>query len=429
MKSFLKKVKVAIFILSLCTFSFPLFSNEIKIVTLEDAVSLALENNISLKQKEIIQESSHRSYNHVWNNLSPSVSVGAGVSKANKTFSENYTAYIQGKINISLSPALYSSVKTARLNYEAGLISYDAAVKEIELSVQTVFYGLLYQEEAISLQEASLEMAKKQYEQNLSRYQKGAISRLDVLSSQVAYETKKPTLESAIVSRDNNLASFKQTIGLPQETEIKLDGTLDEVLKVKSINIENIIEDSTTVKLLEKQLETAKAKVLGTKLTAWGPTISAGWTYQPTVSNLSQNKANDSGALSLSVTLPLDSFLPWSKSADTISTASDSVKDLELQIQNAKTTVKVNTESFLRQINQSLSTIKSLEANINLADETYKMTLQAYNSGAKDLLTLQNAENSLQSAKVNLKSETYNLISTILKLENTLGVPFGTLLK
>ena len=149
MKSFLKKVKVAIFILSLCTFSFPLFSNEIKIVTLEDAVSLALENNISLKQKEIIQESSHRSYNHVWNNLTPSVSVGAGVSKANKTFSENYTAYIQGKINISLSPALYSSVKTARLNYEAGLISYDAAVKEIELGVRTVFYGLLYQEEEI----------------------------------------------------------------------------------------------------------------------------------------------------------------------------------------------------------------------------------------------------------------------------------------
>lgn len=424
----MKKTQLALFLI----FSISLFAlnaQDKSIITVDDAVSKALENNITIKQNQIKLDSSKRTYDHIWSAITPSVSVGAGLQKTNKDFDENYTAYIQGSVSLSLSPALYSGIKIAKLNYEAGQISYETAVRTIELNVRTAFYGLLYQEEYIALQRNSLEMAQKQYEQNLARYNQGAISQLDVLSSQVTYESKKPTLESAIVSRDNSLASFKQSLGIPQDQEIELTGSLDDFLNIKNITIDDLTDDVPEIKAMEKSLETAKATLLNTRLTKWGPTISAGWTYHPYVTNLKPDEPTDSGALSLSVTIPLDTWLPWSTGADAIATSKDTVKDLELQLENAKTTVAVNTESSLRAITQSLATIESLKANITLAQQTYDMTLQAYNRGSRDLLTLQDSENSLRQAQVNLKSELYNLISTVLKLENSLGVPFGTLLK
>ncbi|MBQ1870467.1 MAG: TolC family protein, partial [Treponema sp.] len=88
-----------------------------------------------------------------------------------------------------------------------------------------------------------------------------------------------------------------------------------------------------------------------------------------------------------------------------------------------------NVDSALRKIKYSQSVIKLRQSSVNLAAQTYSMSLDAYNRGSKDLLSLQTALDNLTQAKVNLQAEAYNLICNILDLENTLGVPFGTLIK
>jgi hypothetical protein len=55
------------------------------------------------------------------------------------------------------------------------------------------------------------------------------------------------------------------------------------------------------------------------------------------------------------------------------------------------------------------------------------MTLNAYNYGSRDLLTLQNAADSLLKSKNELQSQVYNLICKIMDLEFTLGLPLGAL--
>ena len=70
-----------------------------------------------------------------------------------------------------------------------------------------------------------------------------------------------------------------------------------------------------------------------------------------------------------------------------------------------------------------------MRQRIDVAQKTYEMTQQAYNRGTRDILVLQNAASSLQQSKLRLKSDTFNLVSAILDLENAAGLPFGTLLK
>ena len=83
----------------------------------------------------------------------------------------------------------------------------------------------------------------------------------------------------------------------------------------------------------------------------------------------------------------------------------------------------------MRSIQQSQSSIKYKQANVELAQKTYEMTLEAYNRGTKDLLNLQNANNSLLSAQVSLNNEILTLSKLILNLENSIGAEFGTLRK
>jgi outer membrane protein TolC len=68
-----------------------------------------------------------------------------------------------------------------------------------------------------------------------------------------------------------------------------------------------------------------------------------------------------------------------------------------------------------------------LQNNVALAQKTYDMTLNAYNYGSRDLLTLQNAADSLLKSKNELQSQVYNLICKIMDLEFTLGLPLGAL--
>ena len=401
---------------------------EKKSLTVDDAVKMAVENNISLKEQDITLKGLERSSKYAWNSVSPSLDAGASYSKP--VFpSENGdgTSSVYGTASLSFTPSLFTTIKSAKMNYENGKLTYDTAVKTVELNVRKAFYKILYDKDNVKLQEQNLESAEKQYQQNLQKYNQGGISRLDVLSAQVSVENQKPKVQSAKTTLENDLASFKQTLGVAQEVEIELSGSLDELLEIGEITIEDVEMNSATLKKLENKLDLAKTSVLAARLSGYAPTLSA--SYRAQLSKTGSNDAVKSGSVSASVSIPLDSWLPWSSAAVKIADAKDDVETLELQIEDEKTTLKVSTDSYLRSIAESKSSIKSLQASVNLAKETYDMTLTAYQRGTKDLLSLQSALDNLSAAQVNLKSEAYSLISSILELENELGVPFGTLTK
>lgn len=401
-------------------------------LSLADAVDMALERNVTIARNTISLGANERAKSHAWNSISPSASVSGGLSVpdgiGDSGSPSDYTAELSGAISLSFSPNLFTSIKSARISYGQGVVSYEQACRTVELNVREAFYGLLYEKENITLQERNLQTAKDQYEQNLAKYNQGRMSELDVLSAEVRYKSLQPTVENAHITFANDLEAFAQLIGMDGTAQIDLQGSLDDVQVSGRVTLDGVEINAPAVVSLQKQLEKAQNALLAARFSAYAPSITARWSH-----GLSSRPANgerattNSGALSLTATIPLDGVLPWSKGADGVASAQDTIADLELQLADARRSVAVSTQSSLRKISQSQSSLTARRANVELAQRTYDMTLQAYNRGTKDLLSLQNASDSLLSAQVSLMSEQRALISAVLALEHTIGVPFGTL--
>lgn len=409
-------------------------------LSVDDAVSLAKENNVSIQRSQITLDAALRSKNHSWNSVSPTLSLGASSSVPLDSLTggdqkSDYAASfgISATASVSLSANLYTQIQSAKLAYEQQKITFDDAVREIELSVRQSYYGLIYESENIKLQEENLKIAKTQYENNLQKYNAGRLSEVDALSAEVNYKSKIPTVENARITYQNDMDSFKQVLGLMIGDKVELSGSLSDCLYLDEIKVEQKDVKSSKISLLESKIESAKNSVLDKRFSAFSPSLNASFSWRDASWYAGYNgtapDASKSASLSLSASIPLDGVLPWSSKNDAVDSAKDSLKDYELQLDDAYKDIKRTVDASLRSIKQSQEAIKYRQANVALAQKTYDMTSEAYSRGTKDLITLQNANNTLLDAQVSLNSEILTLTRAILNLENTIGAEFGSLTK
>jgi outer membrane protein TolC len=378
----LKKVfLLTIFFSLVLSFGFSL--EDVKKLTIEDAVILAADNNISLQRQRISLNTLEKKKNNSWNGISPSVSASGSASIPLEDGDISYN--FSGSVSISLTPSLFTAIKTAKLNYENGITSYENAVRTIEVNVRKVFCSLLYTKENISLQQRKLETAKSLYESNLAKYNRGQLSELDLLNSQYNYESVIPTLQSLQNNYENSIATFKQTLGLSQDVQIELVGNIEDYLNIGKIEINKSIEEVPAVKTILANIELAKTSLLATRFSAWGPSLSASYSYGKAGTTASSDLRTTGNSISLSLRIPLDGFLPWSNGALSIANQKANLQDLELQLKEKKESVALEIQNNIKNIEQAQAQLKVLESNVQLAQKRYNMTLTAYNHGSKDL--------------------------------------------
>jgi len=70
---------------------------------------------------------------------------------------------------------------------------------------------------------------------------------------------------------------------------------------------------------------------------------------------------------------------------------------------------------------------KAQEETVGLAEQSFRLTEEAYRAGLQDYFQVQNAEQSLRQARVQLLEQQFNYLNGLIDLEYSTGVPFGTL--
>ncbi|HUW71087.1 MAG TPA: TolC family protein [bacterium] len=404
----------------------------------DDAVQLALDNNAGLRQSEIAVRAAQRAMDLSWGGLIPGLSLGAGASRPNVpgTGSTTSTITINGSVStaLTLTTAVIGTMQVDKVLYDQAQLSYQTSRRTVELSVRKAYYSLLIARENIGVLQKSVDTAQKNYDQTEARRKAGLAPELDSLTALVALEKLKPTLDSAQVTYENQLADFRQLLGMDQARVPALTGTLDSATPLAAENASTpaladltaLLGSSPTITALQMSLNLARAREAAAQRSMYSPAISLALSYRPTSSD---NAATwkDAGSLSATATFPLDKMLPWSQEHQSAAAAADSVATLEISLAEARTSADLQVRSLVRRIDQARSSLKALRLNATLAERTYALTEEAYRFGTRDVLSLQNAQDNLQSARMQVLSQLNTLISAALDLEYALGVPFGTL--
>lgn len=454
--------------------------NEKLILTVDDAVNYALKNNQSLKSAAIDLEIKKRANSNSWNTFLPSASLGGTLARSNdidtikssiessaafptflgaaKATEYNFASSVYAASNIDSSKliddmygseetalwhpvgslsfswafnaAMLKSISATKKQYEAGLISWEQSVRETEVNIKKMFYGILLAQENLKIQKESMRNAEARWHQAEINYRNGTVPRLSVLNSQVTYENMKPT----ILSAENSLKQTKETfgflLGLPYGTKIDLTGTIET--SYVDVNADKLfkkyVEQNNEIKSLKKNIELIKTGIDATYLSTFTPSLAVSFGLQPTVSNITKNwfdKDNYSEGGNLTITLAysnLFDMLPWSSNMQKLKDSKQQLAQAEIGLEQLYQNAEIEVHKLCDNLTVSRANIEAMRNNVTLAQEAYDSTLKAYNNGTQELLAVRDSENSLNQARLGLMNENYNYISAVLDLETKLNI-------
>ncbi len=407
-------------------------------LTVDEAVEYAMEHSRTLKSAQIDLEMKRRAKQYTWNMFIPSVSADAAVSRYNQgipsiplppeTEGDYWTLTGGVTVSLNLSLALIDGIKINTANYEAGLITWEQAVKQNELNIRKLFYALLLQQESLRIQEETLANAESRMIQARTNYRNGRVSELEYLQAQVTYENLKPQLLSAQQSLRQQLDMFAFVLGMPVGTQVALDGVIEP--DYLELDVENLISEylmsNIDVRAMQKNIELLELNLGVQKFQLFSPNLSLSWGWQPYAQPIGDAFGDewykkDNGAFSARLSWNLFEMLPFSQSFQAMKDTEDQIRQLEINME----TLVENTELDIRTQVDALASyraaIEANDANIALAQRSYDMTVIAYRNGTRELLDVRDAENQLNTAKLGLINEKYNYLAGVLDLEYTLN--------
>jgi outer membrane protein TolC len=405
----------------------------------EAAVKLALENNLSLKSGRLELGKAARARSATWNSLLPSIDASAILSRSNEEPAypglSPWNMALQLEASLPLSMAKLSSVRATILGYESGKIDYETAERQLEREVRKAFYALLLSRESIRLAERRLATAEKQYQNALKNYEAGNAPKLDALTAQVAAENLKPELEEQRVSYASSLMSFQLLLGLEPGDQLSLKGAIEaEAYRFDPLELsKTYLGGRLDIQALEKRIQIKENEKKLKDRAAYAPTLSASASYAPAINDPFAFKRGsgedwtDNGQLTLSVSIPLDGFVPGSADRVASASARDDIEIARIALRQARQKAEVEIRSALLGLEKSLRTMDALALNVERAREAYDLTDTSYRAGALNLLEVQNASDELQKAELLLLKEKYNYLSGLIDLSYSLNAPLGEL--
>ena len=81
----------------------------------------------------------------------------------------------------------------------------------------------------------------------------------------------------------------------------------------------------------------------------------------------------------------------------------------------------------MRQIQNQQASVKTLEMTRDVAEKTLSLTEEAYNFGTKDMLDVSDAQQTVRNAELDILAKKFDIYCSLLELEYTLNLTFGTL--
>ncbi|MFA5325563.1 MAG: TolC family protein [Bacteroidales bacterium] len=410
-------------------------------LTLDQAIAIALNDNISVKvADEELQRVDYLKKEN-WYALLPSVNAQAsytnniikpvmffdmGTGEPMKiTIGYNNTTTFAGAVQLPVfSMALYKQIQISELDMKTALESARSTKIDLIEQVKNAFYGIVMSEESLSVLRSSYENAMESAMNIKKMYELGMASEYDKIRSEVAARNIAPSLTQAENMLSLAKMQFNMLLSISLDTPIKVIGEFnryqEEILNYVPNLTYSFLGNSSlrTMDLNQQKLSKSFELIRSQRY----PTISASMSYNiQTQENEFTYAAPWVNSLSAGFTVSVPIFNKLSISLKEKQTRS-SMKQLELQKELLKTNLSLTAQNSINEMIRAKKQLISDKEAVVQATKGYEIAKVRYQTGSGTVLELNDSEIALTTSRINLNQTIYNYLKAKNGLERILGI-------
>lgn len=437
--SLIKKINFKFLIAGMFLLSASAFAQPVKVLTVQQAISLANQNNSDLVIARYDLLQANEEVSQIYReNLTPSVTLS---SKYTRYFSKPTVNILGQQISTLTDNSIFNTFDViqplpflgvpvgAALNIAdkyTKLSEANIRAKEIALStvVKKSFYTALLYKEQISVNQAGLVNSQENLRVVESRYRNGAETEFNYLRARVRVSTLEPNVKSSVDNFVIAKKNLKNVIGLKTNEEIDVVGNLiydsTEVFSSSQSVLDKLVEDNIRIKTLRINKiineETVKVDQAG-----YYPKLSLFGQYS------SQANENDGKSITnyyfnnvLNAGISMNWNLNFFRNDPKVHKSQIEVRKTDELISDTKAKIKVQAETTLIRLDDARARIRAQYENVKLTERSVELANINFKSGVISQIDVLDANYSLDQARLAYIQAVYDYINARAELEELL---------
>ena len=416
-------------------------SADLRIITIDQAISIALENNYSLKQAKNELDLAEDLIFSEKADFLPSVSVSMNGSRTTgqqfifERFSEDLDPFvdvssqsISGGMNASIN--LFNgfnnilTLKSSQSNKESRTQQYERAKESVIFNTASRYLQVLLDKELLAIAEQNLETSTTQLNQVQAQVELGARPMVDLFNQ----EAQVANDELVVTQRENTLSL--NSLLLVRQLEIDPLGSYDFIvpdlalndLPWIDVNIRSLVSEAlstrsdilsaeASISSLKYQMQITKNSLLPSLRASAG--VSSRYSDQYSIPNEDVSFSDQffdqqvNRSLGLSFSLPL--FNNWNRMYS-IQSSVVQLKNAELNLDNSKMQVIQEVSQAYNDYSSYVKQLDASEKSLIASERAFQTQQERYNLGASTLIELTQAQSAFVSAQSSYTQALYNLI-------------------
>ena len=414
------------------------------VITLEDALKIALSENVSVKVADLEIKRKEYAKKGTYAALYPQIDLTGSYQRTIKkqvmymTMGGQSMGIEVGKsntINAGVSAAmpivnaqLWKSLKISALDVELSVEKARSSRLEMVTQVKNAYYSILFAKEAFDVYKQVYENAVQNLEETQKKYDAQKVSEFELVRAKTTVANAVPNVYNAESSVILALWQLKAVLGVDLDMNLDVAGKLDDFSQQMFYDIHQhdsvSLDQNSTMKQLAIQAEQL-AQTIKLQQYANIPSLALAFSfsYMSMADDISFKEFpwTPYSTVGLSLSIPI---FAGGKRHQAIRQAKNQHQQVQLQVENTERQLKIAIRQSLNTMEMNMKSYYAAQEASASAQKAYDIAAAAYKVGRSTLIELNDAQLALTQAQLAQSQAVYNFVTAKAQLEQTLGNDF-----
>ncbi|MCX8164266.1 MAG: TolC family protein [Aquificaceae bacterium] len=361
-------------------------------LTLEQAVEVAIKNHTSLRLSFLEIQKAEEGIRRARAGILPQVNFSYSYTRLSQELAFGFTPRNRQSYNLEaeqtiFNKAVFEGLKLAKDQRELQELIKEDTLREVEFQTKQLFYALLYKREVVRLLEENLKYWEENLRQTEGKFEAGVVPKVELTRARAQLENARAQLQSARTDYQKGLEDFRAFLRLDHSPEPQ--GSLD-YRPPRTSEAQDNLKNNSTLKVARKNLEVAE-RFVEVQKSQYYPTLNFFANYQGNTARVGGQTDMVDG-YTFGARLNYRIFDGFGREASMAQARIDVFKQAE-NLKDLEQRLKAELSKTLEDIRSLQVQIRALEASLEFARESLRLSTERYRFGVATQLEVLDATN------------------------------------